>query len=165
MKRKEGRMDSPMSYPLSYVEKKAIKDYEAGWRAYENFDGLAVYFKDGVYHNTPISLQKLAWSALRAYQDEQRKKGVPIVFPDWGAENSWLSRDHGEIGVYRSSFAIRQEWDQTKRPRIYAFDREHCSGMFTNFRWREGYPKEKHKVRIGPDYLSVIYPPFDLTQK
>jgi len=111
--------------------------YNEGIRSYVDSEGDVLHQdKDGNQWE-PGYLE--TWKVLRAYQDEQRKKGEPIVFTDWDAENRWLNRDHGEIGVYRSSFAVRQEWDQTKRPRIYAFDREHCSAIFTNFRWRPGH--------------------------
>lgn len=86
--------------------------YHSGIRAYHLVDdkGRSVTYFQKVDGSRWPHEGAYVWDRLRAYQDEQRKKGVPIVFPDWDAENKWLSRDHGEIGVYRSSFAVRQEW-------------------------------------------------------
>lgn len=109
--------------------------YDQGIRAYCWVDGKTkVTFlqdKDGeVIPHEGIYI----WPSLRAYQDEQRKKGEPMVMT-----LSWRPKSY-------PGFKFGDMFDgYDLRPAIYVNPVESgghlvgYTGMFTNFRWRPGH--------------------------
>ena len=76
------------------------------------------------------------WHSLRAYQNEQRKKGEPIVLSHHGIVR-WYNNDYSSNG---NTFAF-DEVDS--RPMIAVIDQYSSAGLarFTNFRWRPRHPR------------------------
>jgi murein tripeptide amidase MpaA len=132
------------------------------------------------------------WHALRAYQDEQRKKGEPIIMTD--NEALQFSRL-----CLRSETQFNYVHAYTGQPGIQSITPlkpygQRVNGRFTNFRWRPGHgpkrvsstndsrdgnPVPKTSVSMHDlisrlennrpkekakviDYLSVVYPPFEI---
>ena len=116
------------------MDKVAAYQYNKGERAYMSFQG-SMFLQDidgnmwPVYSTDNASVQD--WHALRAYQDEQRKKGVSIncfQIPRF-ADRDQVIKDVEYI------FGFNQD-----DPEIRVFS-DSLIAKFTNFRWREGYPK------------------------
>ena len=125
-------------------------------------DGVRAYRVDGcmVLHNStgmqsfdelePMSKTAMyfakRWHALRAYQDEQRKKGEPIEWVGSEAEyriiNSWLGRDYS-VGHVSFSFTVKHSLTPDMRhPNVLVWDtsqNDKVIAKFTNFRWRPGH--------------------------
>lgn len=118
------------------MDKVAEYQYNKGERAYMSFQGnMFLQDIDGnmwpVYSTDDASVKE--WHALRAYQDAERKKGVPIEINAKSA-NSWLTLSYGHF--------LSGSIMKASTPGIDVFDT--CGviiGRFTNFRWRAGYPK------------------------
>lgn len=108
----------------------AILAYDQGTRAYAKDTGSVFQKADG----TQVSVRVWGlWHALRAYQDAERKKGVPITMyiADW--QNRDYFQNEGQLLVFHL--------DKEDRPHIIARGKIDPIGRFTNFRWRAGYPK------------------------
>lgn len=103
--------------------------HDKGTRAYLSFQGNKfLQDSDGnmwpVYSTDEESVKD--WHALRAYQDAERKKGVPITLSHHG-ELRWFQRDYSNF-----NFLTTYSYE----PYILC-----DKARFTNFRWRAGYPK------------------------
>jgi hypothetical protein len=149
MRGKEGAVDK--------VEALVWSLYTSGIRAFKRGDEdcTVTWFQKSDGSRWPHE-GSFIWDRLRAYQDEQRKKGEPITL----FIGEWHNRDYVQKEGQEVIFAL----NHLDRPEIRTFSRA-TEGVakFTNFRWRPGHgQKEKAKVRIGPDYLSVVYPPFEI---
>jgi hypothetical protein len=127
----------------------ALSLYNKGWRAYFHSGcGGQVYFKDGVFKNIVLNTRNSVrvWEALRAYQDEQRKKGEPINYDFQEINENWYGRTHIADGIkyhYCGSSAgdkITPEIVLLAGASMGDFPitgGEH--GGFKNFRWRPGH--------------------------
>jgi hypothetical protein len=116
------------------VDNEMIFDYNNGIRAYQTEEAFKFFFEDTSTgrQEWAITLREVDhWHALRAYQDEQRKKGVPIAGTGgeyWDALPSGPQRGF----TFHSLGNI---------PRIYVYSglNNPPIGQFTNFRWRPGH--------------------------
>jgi hypothetical protein len=147
--------------------------YEKGQRAYirEGVDDLGgweshiVMNPDGSFRHYENNLLP-QWYALRAYQDEQRKKGEPIVLPEYSA--SWHGMDYGTHDLNFMFFS------ENRRPIIHAYEVRLPGkkvARFTNFRWRPGHgPKPLQWKPMDPngkikDGLEAFYNSREYTGK
>jgi hypothetical protein len=122
--------------------------YEYGIRSYI-VEGVKIHKNKDGYAYVPVNME--IWHALRAYQDEQRKKGVPIM-----SVPGWRDRDY-DFKETNYTFAIHTN-DPCMRCVVYNCEEPgprtpfthdlKVVGRFTNFRWRDGYPKETQKQTI-----------------
>jgi hypothetical protein len=114
--------------------------YDKGARAYEHDRPM---IRDHTGEFLPVfSVHVLAvWYELRRYQDEQRKKGVPITAKEF------YNTSPGDYSLKDISFEFRLGgMSGNGLPYIncfksYKYPAIACHARFTNFRWREGYPK------------------------
>jgi hypothetical protein len=128
------------------MDKEFVKgEFDKGWRAYQKTDGKPFFqSQDGeefkVYGTMDV------WHALRAYQDEQRKKGVPITYDSVEDQLPEPYVSEGVMATYLCQFGggVEIQLAKYKGPR----ERTYRIARFTNFRWREGYPKETQKQTI-----------------
>lgn len=104
--------------------------YKVGERAYLLSTGEKV-FRNGDSMIMAGNTWDTDWDNLRAYQDEQRKKGETITLRGTDAEDWCLMDDTN--GFY---FRVEGIW-----PEIYVEDGYNgpVIGKFTNFRWRPGH--------------------------
>lgn len=138
-------------------EKGAISDYRVGWRAYQMNGNMVLMSPSGVKNDVSNSGKKYAilfnqWQALRAYQDAERKKGVPIGPEYFSHEKNYETIDchfefrrgglSGDGRPYINVFALKN---------MYSV---HCHAKFTNFRWRAGYPKEKTAIQLAREAVD-----------
>lgn len=111
--------------------------YNNGYRAYYRDGGLVFTHPK---HYPQYASDPEYWHALRAYQDAERKKGVPIHF-EWGMEKKWpgfevcgISRGHNYL---MPAILVNPVYEEDGSCYV-------ATGQFTNFRWRAGYPKAVH---------------------
>ena len=127
---------------MDKIKGTAIEAYEQGFRAYVYADGKHFYKhqETGMEHKVYGTMDQ--WHALRAYQDEQRKKGVPILWEQvpYDFVEDLATAYQAVSGRMDGTFTIRGYTDLLSK---------HPHGQFTNFRWREGYPKKN-------DHYAVI---------
>lgn len=128
-RRKEGDVD------------KVQEQYDMGWRAYLRADGTQMF--QCPYGDTDAAccsrFWKEEWQALRAYQDAERKKGVPINMSDEKRE-FWYLRDYDFI--HEDGTVEKYTFDSVEGQPVINVDWNFLlTGQFTNFRWKAGYPK------------------------
>lgn len=107
--------------------------YGIGWRAYDIGSRIFKNINTGSV-NECVGHGKLQWHALRAYQDAERKKGVPILWDDIANDfmEDFNTDYQSPIGRMDGTFVLKAWTDlSSKAPH----------GQFTNFRWRAGYQK------------------------
>lgn len=127
----------------------AERCYNQGGRAFIQHSNL-VYVFPSVWGNHPFEcLDTEKWHALRAYQDAERKKGVPIVMTIPEAQANWFHLDCHHDGILYNFHAM---------PKRYGIAPEitvgHDLAKFTNFRWRAGYPKEKTAIQLAREAVD-----------
>jgi hypothetical protein len=140
--------------------------YNRGGRAY--IVDNAMIFQYPEYYKYADGTNLTTWHALRAYQDEQRKKGEPIRFDAPLGETylPWNRRTYGEF--WFGSRATRPGEKRQPVIEVFSFDHAHILknqiARFTNFRWKPGhgpkkevcgFPVVKHE---GLTDLVVVYP-------
>lgn len=139
----------------------AVADYNAGYRAYINQDGEKIFNNAEGQGQYASPRREDEWHALRAYQDEQRKKGVPIVFNYTKAIKDWFPWDTLLDGrLY--NFCGDGTWPKIEPIINIITDDGTVVSRFTNFRWREGYPKQvstEHIKVIGDGFVDLSESP------
>ena len=102
----------------------AILAYDQGTRAYVKPTGSIFQKSDG----SQVSVRTWPlWESLRAYQDEQRKKGEPIRWPQLKDRKKWYANTYEEF-----RFECINDM-----PCIDVH--KNVIGGFKNFRWRPGH--------------------------
>jgi hypothetical protein len=115
-------------------------EYIESWRAYERgSQKVMVHEKTGLCVIAERDLQLIEWHALRAYQDEQRKKGEPIK-PN---ECKPMRRDYGLPDVTFQYYPCPDYPNDPPQVNLFNPGTVWAHAKFTNFRWRPGHgPKE-----------------------
>jgi hypothetical protein len=124
--------------------------YNRGGRAY--IVDNAMIFQYPEYYKYADGTNRVTWHALRAYQDEQRKKGEPIRIRGYDEADKWRE-NHRKADVrppfFFGSYAENPDLNEYSCdiPYIkhYASDGSDL-GFFTNFRWRPGHGPEKQVI-------------------
>lgn len=123
--------------------------YNIGWRAYDRGSKILISpagaENDLSNHPTKKLKEHIEfWQAIRAYQDEQRKKGVMIP-----RTRGWDNMSTGQFW-----FTSPTEKDITE-PIVKVYDGHYDEeeskpiGQFTNFRWKAGYPKNEIRTTMS----------------
>lgn len=119
--------------------------YDEGMRACLLHGDVHVYTYQNVDKYFPVINPDL-WMDLRAYQDEQRKKGEPILVEhlpkNWFYSTYRTNKDTEFIFGWNSKNWI------PNNPRVQVHYRYYFGGIdpvgqFTNFRWRPGHGPTK----------------------
>lgn len=132
-----------------WIEMQAISMYVSGFRSAllhtVEGDDIHAFSNSSGYH--PVEEPDI-WHALRAYQDEQRKKGEPISAKDF------YNKCYGDYSLKDISFEFRLGgMSGNGLPYIncfgpYNYPAIACHARFTNFRWRPGRgPKAEARLQ------------------
>lgn len=120
--------------------------YNVGWRAcivphgQESTRLIHRNILNGNIDEIKTDADKECWGYLRAYQDEQRKKGVPIEIQTFDMSKSWHSRDYNHVDEKGNT--VNNFFFGTYTPNIQQRFNENFTAYFKNFRWRPGHPKK-----------------------
>jgi hypothetical protein len=139
-----------------WIEMQAIAMYESGFRSVLLYSGeseIHAFSNSEGYH--PVEEPDI-WHALRAYQDEQRKKGEPILVSPMGAldASKWYHRSYKtQDTTFEFRFGTHSHNDSKPWINIFSAKNYHgvwCHARFTNFRWRPGHgPKHAHDINVA----------------
>jgi hypothetical protein len=129
------------------VDKNSISAYySSGLRAYQNLDGgLFLQELSAPFQKYETDVPSEFWHALRDYQDEQRKKGEPILIGTKDRMN-FLSNDYDTPDMQ-----VQFSYEGVGAPCVYIFGTNNYHAIFahakfTNFRWRPGHGPIKTQV-------------------
>jgi hypothetical protein len=135
--------------------------YESGLRAYEKLGEMCWQWTEGGIYRKVDAHEVKDWHSLRAYQDEQRKKGVPIVMSseeaiEFGRLCHRIPTQFNYVNAYTGHPGIQSITPQKPYGQI-------VNGRFTNFRWREGYPKQPPHIKtMGDGFVDLTESPLVL---